>query len=191
MVGRNKQTITIAIITAIEFLPLIICLFTPSLAQYTHYVFLAIIFTPAFGFLLNKGELSVYKLDKDFIVYEKHFEVETFIFDFKEIKNLIFHFESFQNMYPNCYETDPDAGLKRTAGSRIYGLANTIAFSYKSQMFNYRFYVQNQAHFFEFVQMLEYLYISHINFNEENWYGKTFLMQNVNAAEYDNLLAKY
>lgn len=191
LVTTNKKGIWVFLIGTFGFLAVIVCIIVPSLMQYTGYLLVASLVGIAIGFVVTKGDVASYHMNEKLLVYTEHIAMNNFVFPFTEIKNLEFVFCSFQGMRKYSYEPDPDADLKYTHGTQVYGIDNSISFVYKGKTFNNNFYVRNQQHFFQFVQMLEQLYIHKISFTEKNWHGPTFMMNNVSNEKYRNLKRQY
>jgi len=165
---------------------IVITLIVPSLGFLAPFFLLAVLLLVIITAIVTKGNLSSYKLENDLVVFDSEMQICHIVFPMDEVTGLKFEFKSFNGMIYPTYNTETDL-----ANSRDYGLDNRISFRYKKQYFEYKFYVQSQQHFFNFVQILEKLYESHVPFEEQNWKGKTFMMQNVNELQYEKLIRKY
>ena len=186
VVEMNTTGVMLIKVGVVVFVFVAISLFTPSLAFLVPFFLLAMLALIIITAVVTKGNLSSYILENDLIVFDTEMQICHLIFPMNEIRNLQFEFKSFNGMIYPTYETETDL-----ANSQNYGLENIISFLYKKQRFEYRFYIQSQQHFYSFVQMLEQLYVCHVTFKERNWKGHTFLMQNVNAKQYQQLMRKY
>ncbi|MES2776634.1 MAG: hypothetical protein V4722_20825 [Bacteroidota bacterium] len=186
LVESNATGMMLIKVSVLAMIFMFICLLLPTLSFLAPFFLVFLLILIIGTAIFTKGNLSSYKLENDLVVFDTEIQISQIVFPMDELKELKFYFMSFNGMRFPTYETETDIG-----SSRNYGLENRISFRYKKQKFDYKFYVQSQQHFHSFVQMLEQLYVSHINFGEQNWKGKTFLMQNVTEEQYQHLMRKY
>jgi len=191
VVSVNNKNVTVQLVVLFGFLAFMISLLVKSLQAYSGYIILAVVVSAVLTVGLSKDSLEAYTLEDEFFVNEDHLIVSNLVFPFSEIADLDFHFKAFRNMRQHSYDTDPDVNVSAARGTDVYGVSNIVSFQYKKQTFRYQFYVQNHAHFLQFVAMLEQLYVLQVNFTESNWNGKTFMMGNVNAHQYHEKKSMY
>jgi len=134
--------------------------------------------------IFSKSDLSSYKLEKNLIIFDDEMQISGFVFPVKELSKIHFVYRTYCNL-------DEYTPKRNKLEKNDLGLNNELSFVYKKQQFNYDFYIQSYNHYLNFVNMLEQLYLYQVSFTEENYYGKTFMMRNVDDVAYEQLKRKY
>ena len=179
MVSYQTKGLTIMAMGMVVFLVLLLAFIYPPLQSYAAPIIMVVMVGIMITVWWQKGDSAAYNLEKEFKVYEDRFEIDNFIFPFTELSKIDFHFKGFKGMQPNATDVYASENTWQTAIQSEYGLNNKITFYYKSQTFQYNFYLQDRNHFLLFVKMLQTLYENGIVFTEQNNYGKTFMMGNI------------
>lgn len=178
--GVGKLMLQIGVI---GFVFIIVSLLIPSLQSITPFFAVALLFIIIIIAIINKGDVSSYKMVDDLIVFGDGMQICKIIFLYNEITNLHFEFQSYHDAI--------DYRLAKTHELQSFGIGNNLSFIYRNQKFRYQFYLQSRQHYVQFVQMLEQLYYNKISFEEKNLKGKTFLMRNVNDDQLQSLKKHY
>ena len=184
VVEDNAAGITMIRIGIIGIVFIIVSLLIPTLNGITPFFVAALVLSVVVAAIVYKGDLSSYKMEKNIYVFEEEMQISGFVFPLNELTKLKFSMGSYSNM--NALGLGESEEKKNE-----YGTENDVSFHYKSQDFKYQFYLKNEKHFHQFINMLEQLYLNKVRFEEKNFKGKTFLMRNVNEEQYRVLIRKY
>ncbi len=179
----GKIMIGIAV-TGIAFI--FIAILIPELNDLVPFFFTTLLVSVGVTAIVAGGDLSNYKLVNDLQVFPDGMQISNIIFPFKEISDLIFEFQSYQEV-----EAVYNNQGQKTKGYKSFGLGNNLSFMYKNQRFHYQFHLQSRKHYIVFVKMLEVLYENNIQFSEKNLDGPTFLMRNVDEDQLQLLKLQY
>jgi len=184
VVEDNTAGITMTRIGIIGIIFIMVSLLIPTFNALTPFFVAGLILSVIIAAIVYRGDLSSYKMEKDIFIFDEEMQISGFVFPLEELSKLEFSMGSYSNM--NALGLGESEQKKNE-----YGISNNVSFHYKSQDFNYQFYLKNQQHFHQFINMLEQLYLNRIHFKEKNFKGKTFLMRNVNDEQYKVLTRKY
>ncbi|MEO7313465.1 MAG: hypothetical protein ABIX01_23990 [Chitinophagaceae bacterium] len=183
VVERNASGAMLIRVGFVTLTFVLVSMSVPSLSFLAPFFFVTMLLLIIITGIVTRGNLSSYKMENDLYVFDSELQICHLVFPMAEVKELQFSFDSYNGMTSNTNRTGND--------SNSFGLGNRLSFRYKKQFFEYDFYVQSQQHYHHFVQMLDMLYIGHINFEERNGKGKTFMMHNVTDEQYQKLKSKY
>jgi hypothetical protein len=113
------------------------------------------------GAMVTKGDFAAYIItEKILTITVDSFQVGTLICPVKELSNIVFHYDSFNN--------------QSFSGNVKYGISNTVSFNYMNQSFELSFSLANKAHADNFLGMLNELKSYGIPFKASGKYFPNF-----------------
>lgn len=163
LVTANKsKAITVCIIgVVIAFIsiPAFIVSLNPALIAV---FFLGGIGTATVGAIMAKGNVSVYKIEQDqfFIFTERYLQIGLVVYPLNEVSALNIYFHSYNNQSPGGYYTEH-------SGEVMYGIGNTVSFTYKDMKIFVEFFVSNKQQADAFFEMMEFFKREGIKFGLE------------------------
>lgn len=120
------------------------------------------------GAIVTKGDFAAYIItEKILTITVDTFQVGTLICPVKELSNIVFHYDSFNNQSSSGYYTEHSGNVK-------YGISNTVSFNYMNQSFELSFSLANKAHADNFLAILNELKSYGISFKASGKYFPTF-----------------